>query len=314
MSDDPGQQLDTLLEFFRKQVADRPETFTHAPGLISDPGFFSVAALQKHLANPLLGPDWVFLKIHGQEIALANDYMTKNVWTRNLSFLDKQNLNEALRQGAALVLEGIDILEPSINSFATGIDAALPCALVNCVAFFSQAGTEAYEGHVDQDDVLVIHISGGKLWHIFAPQQRRYAGTEKLSREQLGPKIKELRMRPGDALYLRAGVPHMCTTTGDHSLHLAFDLIDATPNPKTITEEANRRYEHAAADCYVPAEQVMDKYIELLRSPDFHHALQGATRNIREQAAQFRRSIARASQVDALSQYIVETATDPKSG
>jgi hypothetical protein len=111
-------------------------------------------------------------------------------------------------------------------------------------------------------------------------------------------------MRPGDALYVRAGVPHMCDTLGNHSLHLAFDLIDSTPNPKQITDEANRIYEYASEDPYVPAAKVMDKYIELLKSPEFQNSLTVGTQSMKEGAKNFRRSIGRASKVTALSKYL----------
>lgn len=256
------------------------------------------------MRNPLLSPEWVFLNNKGQPVPLEPHNLFKQVQSRQLRFLDKAFINEQLRQGAALVLEGIDILDPGINAFSSRLDSALPCSLTNAVAFFSQATSEAYQGHVDTDDVLVIQISGEKVWSIFAPQQRRYAGIENLSREQMGPKIKDLTMRPGDVLYVRAGVPHVCRTSADHSLHLAFDIVDSTPSPKQITEEANRIYEYASADAYLPPAQVMDKYIEILKSPEFQASLRDGTQSMKEGARNFRQAIGKASALDALSKYI----------
>ncbi len=303
MSETVQQQLETVLAFFREQLKTRP-VFNYGKGLITTPEFFSVATLQEHLNNPLLSPGWIFLKARGQRVPLDDYYQYKQVHRQPLGFLDKEIVNQELRNGAALVLEGIDILDPTLNNFSTQLDESLPCAMVNSVAFFSQRGTEAYQGHVDQDDVLVIQISGKKDWQIFTPQQRRYANVDMLSKEQMGKKIKDLTMRPGDVLYVRAGVPHVCTTTGDHSLHLAFDIIDITPNPKQVTEEANKRYEHDAEDCYVPANQAMEKYIKLVQSEQFKKDVERATFSTKESARQFRRSIGRATGVDALSKYI----------
>jgi hypothetical protein len=99
-------------------------------------------------------------------------------------------------------------------------------------------------------------------------------------------------------------VPHVCRTSADHSLHLAFDLIDSTPNPKQITDEANRIYEYASADAYLPPAQVMDKYIEILKSPEFQTSLKNGTQSMREGAKNFRGAIGNASELDALSKYI----------
>lgn len=303
MQNNQSEELKTLLGFYLTQVAQPPVAFTHAPKLIENPSFFTMQSLQTHLCNPLLSPAWLFMKKGNQPISLQDHYRFKQVHGKDLAFLDKKIINQELNNGAALVLEGIDILDPAINHFASQLDEALPCSLTNSVAFFSQSGTEAYEGHIDTDDVLVIQLSGEKKWYIYERQQRRYAGIDRLSREQLGPEKTQLVMRPGDALYLRSGVPHMCHTPGSHSLHLAFDLIDSTPNPKQITENANRIYEYGSAEPYIPAKETMEKYIEILQSPEFAKILQDGTQSVKEYITQLRQTMGRASEVTALSKY-----------
>jgi len=302
-------ELKTLLDFYLQQRAQPPPIFSHAPGLIPAPHFFSVSALQQHLNNPLLSPDWVHLRAHGQTVPLESTCLWKLVQTKKLIFMDKEILNAHLKQGAAIVLEGIDILEPAINAFVAQVDAALPCSLANCVAFFSQRENEAYGGHCDSDDVLVIQLAGEKRWQLFTPQQRRYFDNSPLTPAQLGKPIQELIMKPGDALYVRAGVPHQCQTSGDHSLHLAFDLCDRTPNIEQITHAANTHYNHACADPYLPAAAVMDKYLGLVKSPEFQHEITAATQQIKNNAVVFRQRIGRASGVQALNRFTMSNKT-----
>lgn len=304
MQEDLHPELKTLLDFFIRQRQAPPREYAHAPGLVSSPSFFSVAALQQHLNNPLLGPEWVSVVVRGQPVSLEPACLWKTVQTKKLLFMDKQLVDEQLRRGAAIVLEGVDILDPNVNAFVAAVDAALPCALANCVAFFSQRENEAYGGHRDSDDVLVIQLAGEKRWHLFAPQQRRYAGNSPLTREQMGRQIEELVMRPGDALYVRAGVPHVCRTAADYSLHLSFDLCDRTPNIEQISHEASVRYNHACVDPYVPAAHVVDAYVALLKSSEFQRDLEAATRQIKSNAAAFRQRIGRSSGVRALAKYI----------
>jgi hypothetical protein len=292
-----------LLEFFSRQCAERPQVFTHASGLIPDPAFFSVERLQQYLNNPLLNKDWVDLKLGGKPVSLESSCLSKTVQRKELQFMDKHVLDECLRRGGAVVLEGIDILDSSINSFVAQVDEALPCAFSNCVAFFSQRESEAYGGHRDSDDVLVVQISGEKRWRIFEPQQRRYFNNSPLTIPQMGKQAAGVVMKAGDVLYVRAGVPHICQTTGDHSLHLAFDLCDRTTNIEQITHEANKRYNHACEEPHVPASKVVDKYIALLNSAAFQADLGTATRRLRQDAIEFRKSIGRASAVAALSKY-----------
>lgn len=303
MQQDLHPELETLLEFFTRQRQAPPQPFVHAPGLIAAPSFYSVQALQAHLNNPLLSPEWVSVMLRGQAVDLDGTCLWKTAQTKKLQFMDKALLDEQLRRGAAVVLEGIDILDPDINAFVAGVDAALPCALAACVAFFSQRDNEAYGGHCDSDDVLVIQVAGEKRWSLFAPQQRRYLGNSPLTREQMGRPTAEIVMRAGDALLLRAGVPHQCRTQADHSLHLSFDLNDRTPNVEQITHEANTRYNHACAEPYAPAEAVIDRYVDLLRHPDFKRDLQAAQSQIKSNAALFRQRIARAAGVSALDRY-----------
>jgi hypothetical protein len=298
-----NKELKMLLDFYLKQRQSPPHDFAYAPGVIPNPSFFTVKSLQEHLNNPLLNPAWVHVVSNRGSVSLEQACMFKKVQSNQLNFMDKAVLNDELKNGAAVILEGIDILDSSISTFVGKVEDALPCSLSGCVAFFSQKGNEAYDAHCDSDDVLVIQLSGKKLWHIYERQQRRFAETTHLKGAQLGPKIKELTMHPGDAMYLRAGVPHMCNTASDHSLHLAFDLIDITPNVEQITQEANKAYEYACEDPHAPPSKILERYINLLKSDDFQAFLEKATNGVKEDARKFRQSISNASGVRALSKY-----------
>jgi len=304
MSNKLHKELKLLLDFYSKQRKNLPDDFCYSPGVISSPSFFTVKSLQGHLNNPLLNPAWVHFVSGGKSISLQEACLFKQVQSNQLQFMDKRLINKKLTEGAAVVLEGVDILEASINTFIGKLENALPCSLAGAVAFFSQAGgTEAYEAHCDSDDVLVIQLSGKKLWNLYQPQQRRFADTTHLKGDKLGPKIKEVTMHPGDAMYVRAGVPHSCETTGDHSLHIAFDLIDSTPTVKQITEEANGAYDYACEEAHASPTKVLKRYIDLLESEDFQNHIEKATEGVRQEAKQFRESIGNSASVRALSKY-----------
>jgi len=304
MSDNLPTDLKKLFSFYIEQRKNPPKDFSHAEGLVSSPTFFSAEKLQQHLNNPLLSPEWVQLRFKEEFFPLEKQMLWKMVQNRELRFLDKTTINDVLARGGSLILEGLDILEPVINAFLIKVDAAMPCALSNAVAFFSQQHNEAYRGHRDQDDVLVIHLSGEKKWRIFAPQQRRYLGNFPLTIAQMGEQIAELVMQPGDALFLRAGVPHIVETVGEHSLHIAFDLIDKTPGVDDISYAANQRYKHGGEDPHVQVSQVIDHYTGVLKDPTFLQEMSAFTEEIRTKAASFRQQISQTSGVRALSKYI----------
>jgi hypothetical protein len=295
------KDLDALLKFFIKQRQNPPAEYTYGAGIVSRPEVFTVKDLQAHLNNPLLLPEWLELVAGGKRLSLEEACMYKRVQRKELKFIDKSYINQRFAEGAAVVLEGLDILDSRINELLARIDDCFPCVMSNCVAFFSQRENEAYQGHCDTDDVLVFQLAGRKTWQLFEAQQRRYRGVSGQSDEQLGPVKEEIIMRPGDALYVRAGVPHRCTTPGEYSLHLSIDLGDRTPSVEQVTAQADNRYLHATAPVYGPLSQVVDKYIGILQSSDFQTGLQAETEKKRDNIKQFRQQLGRASGINYFS-------------
>ena len=298
------KDLRALLDFYQKQRQNLPEVYGHSTGVIDKLSFFTMKDFQRHLNNPLLLPEWVHVKNGGERVELEKTSFYKRVQNRKLGFMDKEVLNNEIEKGAALVLEGIDILDQDVNTFVAKLDDSLPCVLSNSVVFFSQQGNEAYEGHCDVDDVLVVHLQGKKTWQLFKKQQRRTKGIENQSDQQLGPVEHEIPMRPGDALYVRAGVPHRCVTTTPVSLHMSFDLCDSTPTIAEIAGEATNQYQHACELPYESAGNVVNRYVSILKSDDFQEAIEEATEIKRDQISKFRQGIGRASMVKSLNKYI----------
>lgn len=296
-------QCATIAQFFGLARARTDTSFVRHEGLIPQPQIFSVRQLQEHLNNPLLTADWCQVNLGGKVLDLNEHAMWKTVQHKKLVFIDKTRLNDVIAKGASVVLEGLDILDARINSFLAQLDAQMPCALSNCEAFFSQRGNEAYAGHRDSDDVLVIQIAGEKRWNVHEPQQRRFFGNANLSATEMGPVAADFVMKPGDVMFMKAGVPHRVFTEAPFSLHLSIDLIDRTPNIEQITHLANDFYNRASADPHLTPLQVVQHYQEHLQSPAFAQALDSYSRQLREQAAVFRGRVGKAAAVQALSRF-----------
>jgi len=296
-------ELESILNFYTKQRNKTPKDFSVGRGIISKPSFFSNQKLQSLLNNPLLTRDWLSLKKEGKEISLESSTLWKTVQTKKLSFMDKTVLNNTVDTGGAVVLEGLDILDTDINAFVQALETQLPCSLSNSVAFFSQSQNEAYQGHLDSDDVLVVQISGEKKWSIHKPQQRRYVDTTDFDDQKMGEQIKELTLRAGDVLYIKAGVPHKCQTVADHSLHLSFDLCDRTPNVEQMTHEANNHYNFSCEEPYASSTQVMQRYLKILKNPNFLKEFENQTKLHKKEAMSFRERIGNTAIVKSLSKY-----------
>ena len=124
-----------------------------------------------------------------------------------------------------------------------------------------------------------------------------------LNAEQLGPVTQEFTMRPGDAIYLRAGVPHRCITNAPFSLHMSFDLVDNSPRVMDITKAATNQYLYACELPYAPLSDVIDRYAGILKSTEFQSALVEATEFKRGEVADFRKRLGRTSAVKSLNKF-----------
>jgi hypothetical protein len=294
--------IEKLLQFYRFARSNRPQTFHHREGVVPNPAFFSVQALQQHLSNPVIAPNFLHLVHRGESIPLEQACFYKTVQQKQLWLMDKRVLDDYLSKGASIILEGLDILDRDVNALCAQLDAELPCSLVNCVAFFSQQQNELYRGHIDTDDVLVIQVAGEKHWRLFAPQAPRKVNLNELGAAQLGAQIAELTLRAGDALYVRSGVPHVCETRASHSLHLSFDLCDRIPNAEEIWRTAYARYEQSSLGPYTPAAEVAKRLGAELQSGEVAAALARRQEAIRGEARVVRERIG-STRVRALDKF-----------
>ena len=302
-----------LLRFYRAARSNPPREFVHEREVVPQPSFFSIAALERQLSNPLLSPAWINLVSRGQVVPLAGTYLYKTVQKQQLCFMDKRILDEHLWKGAAVVLEGLDILDPEINQLCAELDAGLPCSVVNCVAFFSQRENEAYRGHIDTDDVLVIQLSGEKRWRLFPRQSPREINLSNLTPQQMGEPIADFKVRPGDAMYVRSGVPHMCDTPPPHSLHLSFDLCDRMPTAEDVWRAAYARFAENSLPPYVPPAEVAKRLSQELGSEDLAKTLAQLADTARAQCRDFRERIG-ATRVTALARFMDEQAPSRSAG
>ncbi|MDP3699666.1 MAG: cupin domain-containing protein [Hylemonella sp.] len=296
--------LDKLTQFFLQARSEADKPFVRQKEAITPSDYFSLKRVKELLSNPLLTPEWVQVTLKGKPLPLESDYLWKMVQVKKLCFLDKARMDEAISKGASVVLEGLDILDPGLHAVCAEIDAQLPCAISNCEAFFSQRNNEAYGGHCDSDDVLVMQLEGQKRWRIHQPQPRRYVGNSPMNEQQMGPLLAELVMNPGDIMFLRAGVPHRCITEVPYSLHLSFDLCDRTPNIEEITQAANQVHAERLAPMNAPAPEVVDHYIQHLKSERFTKLLTDATANKKTQATRFRQQMGKVGKITAFDKFL----------
>jgi ribosomal protein L16 Arg81 hydroxylase len=279
--------------YFKEGLGAPPEvSHVHRQHLVPDQRLFSLEHLRRHLNNPLLDLNYLNLFQAGKPVDLAGARLYKFVQKRKIEFADRRVLQQHLEQGAACVLEGIDILEPDINALAAALDRAQAATFSNATAFFSQHGNEAYRGHVDTDDVLVIHLAGEKRWRLHRRHAPRRVKLDELDDAQMGPIEAEIVMRPGDVLYLRAFTPHRVNTLSPCSLHLSFDLCDRQPSIEVALQLLLNHYDQDSSPRQTPPREDLDKLFRLAGNSAYEADLARIAASDKAGHVEFRRLLA----------------------
>jgi hypothetical protein len=299
--------LRRIRDFYFKEALCAPAetTHVHRTGLVPDQQLFSVAHLRRHLNNPLLDVNYLNLFQSGKTVDLADARLYKVVQRRKIAFVDRRVLQRHLAAGAACVLEGLDILEPDINALATVLDRAHTATFCNATAFFSQKGNEAYRGHLDTDDVLVIHLVGEKRWRLHRRQKPRRRELNEMNEAQMGALDAEVVMRPGDVMFLRSYTPHRVETLSPCSLHVSFDLCDRQPSVEMALQLLLAHFDRDSAAPLTPTQGVLDKLFELARSDPYSADLVAMLARDKAGHAEFREILA-TNRVTHLDRFIDE--------
>jgi len=306
-------QLRQLRDFYYKTALKLPpeQYYVRAEKLIDSPSFFTVEHLKQHLNNPMLMPAYLSLMWQGKKVDLTPALAHKVIQAAEVPFLNKGILEDYLSHGASLVLEGIDILQADMNAMCAAIDAPHACVLSNAVAFFSQKGNEAYRGHLDLDDVLVVHLGGRKKWRIFERQSPRRVDMFELPPEKMGRQVAEFEMQAGDALYMRSKTPHLVETGGDYSLHMSFDICDRNVTPETALHMLMGEFDRDASPSYTPTTGVLEKLIAHAGSPAYQARLAELQARQKENYVRARAMLG-SNRVSALDRWIVQESRGKK--
>lgn len=138
--------------------------------------------------------------------------------------------NEVHANGATLVINYIESLEPRSRSFATALGKSLN-ARVTLTVFITPKDAQGFPPHFDTLDVFVFQVKGSKNWRLGStaiqlPTLRQgylidYKGEK--------PPVKQLiTMVAGDVLYIPRGLVHWASTSDEASMHITADICTLT--------------------------------------------------------------------------------------
>lgn len=143
---------------------------------------------------------------------------------------DPAKVKAFLRRGATLVANDIDQLTPELRAFCGAMEGALG-GKVQANLYLSSKRRQGFAVHFDTHDVFAVHCMGEKTWMVFegrAQDPIAHPMFKSLSAEHhekaKGALWKEVRLKPGDLLYLPRGQYHYALADDGACCHIAFGV------------------------------------------------------------------------------------------
>ncbi len=143
---------------------------------------------------------------------------------------DPVRVQQYLARGATLVLNFIDQLTPELSAFARSLEQALG-GTVQANLYLSSKRKQGFNAHFDFHDVFAMHVMGEKTWTVFdgrAEYPIKHAAFEGWPRERhdqhKGEHWRDVRLTPGDLLYLPRGQYHYALADDGPCVHIAWGV------------------------------------------------------------------------------------------
>ncbi|MCS6878769.1 MAG: cupin domain-containing protein [Geminicoccaceae bacterium] len=143
---------------------------------------------------------------------------------------DPTKVKAYLRRGATLVANDIDQLTPELRAFCRAMEEALG-GKVQANLYLSSKRRQGFAVHFDTHDVFAVHCMGEKTWMVFegrAEDPIAHPMFKTLPPEHhekaKGKLWKEVRLKPGDLLYLPRGQYHYALAEDGACCHIAFGV------------------------------------------------------------------------------------------
>jgi len=142
---------------------------------------------------------------------------------------DPEKVKEFLRRGATMAANWIDHLSAGLTAFSAALEQAL-LGKVQANLYVSSRRRQGLASHRDRHDVYAVHVEGTKTWHVYegrslVPTAHPMFKTSRAEDEEArGALLMEVRMEPGDLLYLPRGQYHDALADEGGAMHIAFGV------------------------------------------------------------------------------------------
>ncbi|MGI9502648.1 MAG: cupin domain-containing protein [Geminicoccaceae bacterium] len=189
------------------------------------------------LLNDLLGQATIWssqslMLVLDKELVAAQAYCTPSAGRDGGQVLrpDPAKVKDYLKKGATLIANDIDHLSAGLTAFSRTMEQAL-CGKVQGNLYCSSKRRQGFAAHFDKHDVYAVHVEGTKTWYVYEglaenpinhPMFKSY-GQDHHDKAK-GKLLMEVKMEPGDLLYLPRGQYHDALADEGGAVHIAFGV------------------------------------------------------------------------------------------
>ncbi len=141
-------------------------------------------------------------------------------------WIDARKVVNYFADGYTLIIKDAALFSADLQRFCNHLQRDL-MAFAQPNVYITPPAAQGFQVHHDTHDTLTAQIAGEKTWRIYEPiialpleSQPFHSGT-KVEGLKL---LDEVRLLPGDTLYIPRGFPHEAKTSASMSLHCTFAL------------------------------------------------------------------------------------------
>lgn len=171
------------------------------------------------------------LVMDGRRLA-PEEYCRPNLSRHGMELMmaDMPKVKSWIGKGASMVLNEVDQLTPGLRAAANALETALNGKAQGNL-YCSWKAHPAFGSHFDTHDVFAIHVAGEKVWNVY---QRHFVDPiahprfknldHGFDEAHKGALDQQVRLTPGDLLYLPRGFYHDALAESHAAVHIAFGV------------------------------------------------------------------------------------------
>ena len=220
-------------EFYKKNFQ---KNYLYKPGLVENyKNIMSIEILNKMLSIKNIWNNKNFLMMLDRKRINFTEFSKPNLdITGNNLRPDPKSVQKLVSKGASIILNDIEKHSPELSGLAN-IFQLNTHGRCQGNLYFSMESRQAFGPHCDKHDVFAIHFEGEKTWNIYEKIEKNpinhpvfeYSAEERIKRA--GKLINQIKMKPGDLLYIPRGQYHDALASKNGAIHIAFGLTYFKP-------------------------------------------------------------------------------------